>query len=122
MLYFNIENFNELNVFLQNKHIHDGYFQYAVFSQTNKEFNVNIVNDVWNDSLHMIFIDVCYFVSVCDYKWSDNETINCFVAIDGVEELPSFLDVDDHKDKLCFMWEMFSGNKLYIVCSGMKIG
>ena len=62
----------------------------------------------------MVFVDVCEFSSIADYKWGDNETINAFVLVTDQES-------NAHKGKLCFVWEMFSGNQIQVVCSELRI-
>lgn len=121
MLRFSADNYNELNAFLQERYIHDGCFQHATFSQTEKTFSVKVVNHIWNDSLCMTFVDVCQFLSIADYKWSDDETINSFVALDSNEKLHRVFGTNIRNDKLYFVWEMFSGNEIYIACSELKI-
>ena len=121
MYCFGAEKQNELKKFLQERHIHDGYFVHATYNHLVKQFVVRIENRVWNDSLEMAFLNVCKFVSVADYKWGDNETVNCFVVIDESEKLPEFEDIYNRKNQLCFVWEMFSGNRIFIACSTMQI-
>lgn len=122
MFLFSAENYNELNAFLQKRYIHDGCFKYATFSQTEKTFHVNIVNDIWNDSLCMSFVDIYQFVSITTYEWSNNETINAFIALDSKEKLPEVFGTNIKKGMLYFVWEMFSGNRIYIACAELKIG
>ena len=118
---FGIKDYNELSDFLQTRYIHDGFFQYAAYDQITKEFTVHIENDVWNDSLDMVFVDVCDFISVSDYKWSDDETINCLVLLNDSKAWPEYIDSRNHKDKLCFVWEMISGNQIIISCAKLRI-
>lgn len=113
MRYFREDN-NELRAYLQTRQIHDGQFQHAVYNQITKEFSVHIENDIWNDSIDMVFVDVSEFSSIADYKWSTNERINAFVLV-------TYNDSNEHKKKLCFEWEMFSGNEIRVVCSELRI-
>lgn len=105
---------NELREYLQASNIHDGQFQQAIYNQITKEFSVHIENPIWNDSVDMVFAGVCEFLSIADYKWGDDETINAFVLITDKES-------NAHKGKLNFVFEMFSGNQIRVVCSELRI-
>ena len=102
---------NELIEYLRSSNTHDGQFQYAMYNQITKEFSVHVENTIWNDSIDMLFIDICEFSSVADFKWGNNESINAFALItDNV-----------HKGKLHFVFELFSGNQIHIICSELRI-
>lgn len=113
MRFFHNDN-NELKEYLQIRYIHDGQFRHAIYNQITKEFSVHIENVIWNDSIDMVFTGVCEFSSIADYKWGDDETINAFVLITDKE-------TNIHTGKLHFVFEMFSGNQIRVVCSELQI-
>ncbi len=121
MYRFRHENIEELQSFLQTCNIHDGAFLRAVYDQSTKEFDVTIENIVWNDSVDMVFCGIRKFVAIADFKWGEDETIICLASLNGKEKLPDCINASDCEDMLCFVWEMLSGNCIYIVCSELRI-
>ena len=118
---FNIENRKEIEEYLYTSCTHDGVFTNAVYDQISKTFTVHIDNPVWNGTEDLVFAGVCMFVSVADYKWGDNEQVNALVMLDSTKEPPGYVKNCEFEDKLCFVWEMFSGNQIFIVCSELRV-
>ena len=121
MYRFKVNNNNEIKSFLQKSYIHDGSFLHAAYDQITKKFVVKIENRIWNDTINMEFAGVSKFLSDSDYKWGDDETINCLIVMDGTSELPKSINICDCTEKLCFIWELFSGNQIIIVCSELIV-
>ena len=118
---FKKENYNEIKKMLRTSCIHDGSFSNAVYDEISKNFTVRIENKIWNGFVDMIFVGISKFLSVADYKWGNNETISCLAVMDGTGELPEAINSHDCTEKLCFVWETFSGNQIFIVCSELIV-
>lgn len=118
--HFSLHNIDELKQFLLTSNIHDGYFDHAIFDEIKKEYFVCVKNAVWNGSIKMSFCGVDKFVSDNSAMWSSNENINGLAIIDNAHKLPVYINADDCIGKMCFVWEMFSGRLVYIVCSEMR--
>ena len=120
MCCFRFKNLEKLKEYLQSCNIHDGFFRYATYDKTTDSFFVHIENSVWNDFLDIEFAEICKFISISENKWGEDETVNCLIVINEMEDVPVDIKPHDYKEKLCFAWEMFSGNQIYIVCSEVK--
>ena len=121
MGYFTVKNIEALRQFLRESEIHDGEFTQAQYDQRNKTFDVHIENTVWNASVAMKLSGIEKFVAVSDFAWGNNEAIIGLAELSGEEALPPEIKDSDRKEILCFLWEMFSGNRLYIVCKSLEV-
>ena len=120
MLSFDINTTVALKSFLENCNFHDGFFRYAKYDQVLKQFSVCVDNTIWGGSVSMLFCEVQKLICISDYKWSKDETILgcCIIESDDKQILP-YIDTND-QDNLCILFEMLSGNCIYIVCSELK--
>ncbi len=118
---FTVENIEQLREFLWRSNIHDGMFIQSKYNQFSKTFTVHIENRVWNDTLNMVFSGIQKIFTVSDDVWGTNETIGCLVEIGSEKNLPFEINDSDKKNHLCFVWEMLSGNQIYIVCKMLEV-
>ena len=122
MYYFKSGQSKKAKAFLRScSMIHDGEFQQAIYNQKQKKFTVHVSNMFFNSAISMVFGNIRQFVCISDYMWGKDESINCLAVIDNPKDLPDFMHVAEGEDDLCFVWEMFSGNLIYIVCTELQI-
>lgn len=121
MYCFTTKELKELKAFLRESNIHDGLFDQASFNQVDKTFTAHIENHIWNASFSMIFSGIRKFVATSDFAWGTDETICDLIEIHDEESCPAEIDYNDKNSNLCFVWEMLSGNRMYIVCKELKV-
>lgn len=118
---FTINTIKELKEFLWESNIHDGLFTRANFDQISKTFTAHIENHIWNDSFFMVFSGIQKIIVISDFAWGTDETICCLTEIHCEGKCPFEINDSDKNNNLCFVWEMLSGNRIYIVCKMLEV-
>lgn len=123
MPHFKSNQVDTLKNFLKQCNIHDGVFKEIVYDYNKKHVSVQIGNPGWGANSSIVFSDVKFFLCTADNPWGDDGSI---IGLALVDHMPEMFDKQTKlsvctDDCMLFVFEMFSGNKIFISCKELQI-
>lgn len=118
MKVYNIDNKRELTEYLSSIPVHDAYFKTISYNKPEKKFSIELYNDITDTRIKIVFSQVKFLFSIDSDRWGVNESISSLTLESDFSQFIKIFEQYKIKvtNELYFLFQMFSGNEIYIIC------